>query len=103
MRADSHQGVRPEVTYPVVTTGFDVVEKPLSAWERFYNNGAARKVLLLVALALLWECYARWLGNPLLFPTFSDTVIALFTAIASGEIPHAASYSIAMLLKGYVP
>jgi NitT/TauT family transport system permease protein len=93
---------RPEVTYQVVTTGFDVVEKPLSAWERFYNNGAARKVLLLSILALLWEFYARWLDNPLLFPTFSGTVEALFTAIASGEIPRAASYSVTMLLKGYV-
>jgi NitT/TauT family transport system permease protein len=93
---------RPEVTYQVVTTGFDVVEKPLSAWERFYNNGAARKVLLLAVLALLWEFYARWLNNPLIFPTFSDTVKALFAAIVSGEIPLAATYSIGMLLKGYV-
>lgn len=94
--------LRPEVSYPVVTTGFDVVEKPLSAWERFYNNSAARKVLLLAVLALVWEFYARWLNNPLLFPTFSDTVKALFTSIASGEIPRAAFYSIGMLLKGYV-
>jgi NitT/TauT family transport system permease protein len=102
MPADSHQEARPEVTYPVIKTGFDIVEKPLRAWERFYNNGAARKILLLAALAMVWECYARWLNNPLLFPTFSDTVKALFTSIATGEIPRAASYSIAMLLKGYV-
>jgi NitT/TauT family transport system permease protein len=99
---ESHGADRPELTYAVVTTGFDVVEKPLSAWEKFYNNGAARKVLLLAVLALLWEFYARWLNNPLLFPTFSETVKALFTSIASGEIPRAASYSIGMLLKGYV-
>ena len=65
--------LRPDVEVHVVTTGFDVVEKPLSAWEKFYNNGAARKIVLLVVLALLWEFYARWLNNPLLFPTFSDT------------------------------
>ncbi len=93
---------RPDVTFTVSTTGFDVVERPLSAWERFYDNGAARKSVLLAALALLWECYARWLDNPLLFPTFSDTLKALFASIVSGEIPRAASYSIAMLLKGYV-
>jgi NitT/TauT family transport system permease protein len=102
MSADSHQEARPEITYTVVTTGFDVVEKPLSAWERFYDNASARKIVLLAALALLWELYARWLNNPLLFPTFSDTVKALFTSIATGEIPRAASYSITMLLKGYV-
>src|ERR1700743_632154 len=94
--------LRPEVTYNVVTTGFDVVEKPLRPWEKFYNNAPARKIVLLAILALLWEFYARWLNNPLLFPTFSDTVRALFTSIASGEIPRAASYSIGMLLKGYV-
>src|SRR3954453_3690118 len=82
---------RPELTYRVATTGFDVVEKPLSPWEKFYNNSAARKTLLLALLALLWEFYARWLNNPLLFPTFSDTVKAIFTSIASGEIPRAAS------------
>jgi NitT/TauT family transport system permease protein len=86
----------------VVTTGFDVVEKPLGAWEKFYDNASARKILLLAALAAIWELYARWLNNPLLFPTFSDTVKALFTSIASGEIPRAASYSITMLLRGYV-
>jgi NitT/TauT family transport system permease protein len=81
---------------------FDIVERPLSPWEKFYNNGAARKTVLLGVLALIWEIYARWLNNPLLFPTFSDTIEALVTAIASGEIPRAASYSIIMLLKGYV-
>jgi NitT/TauT family transport system permease protein len=92
---------RPEITNPVVSTGFDVVEKPLSGWEKLYNNGAARKILLPAALALVWEIYARRLNNPLLFPTFSDTIKALFGSIASGEIPRAVVYSIGMLLKGY--
>jgi NitT/TauT family transport system permease protein len=57
--------------------------------------------VLLAVLALMWELYARWLNNPLLFPSFSDTIKALFISIASGEIPRAAAYSIGMLLKGY--
>ena len=92
---------RPEIVNVVSTTGFDVVEKPLSAREKFYSNAIARRVLLLTALAGIWELYARWLNNPLLFPTFSDTIKALFAAIASGEIPRAAVYSIGMLLRGY--
>jgi NitT/TauT family transport system permease protein len=92
---------RPDVLYKVETSAFDVVEKPLGPAARLYANAALRKTLLLVVLALLWELYARWLNNPLLFPTFTDTVRALFTAIASGEIPQAAAYSIGMLLKGY--
>ena len=83
-------------------TVYQVVAKPLSPWERLYNNGAARKILLLAVLAAVWEFYARWLDNPLLFPTFSSTLGALFTSIASGEIPRAAAYSMRMLLKGYV-
>jgi NitT/TauT family transport system permease protein len=92
---------RPEVINAIAPAGLDVVERPLSAWEMFYNNAAARKTVLLVALALIWEVYARWLNNPLLFPTFSDTVRALASSIASGEIPSAAVYSIGMLLRGY--
>jgi NitT/TauT family transport system permease protein len=69
---------------------------------RFWDFGAVRKTAILIALALIWECYARWLNNPLLFPTFIDTVKAFFSAIASGELPRAASYTIQLLLKGYV-
>ncbi len=92
---------RPEIFNAVTTAGLDVVEKPLSAREKFFNHAAARKTILLVFLGLLWEGYARWLANPLLFPTFTATVSALFSSIASGEIPRAAAYSIKMLLKGY--
>lgn len=92
---------RPEIVNTVAAAGLNVTGKALSAPAKFYNNAAARKAVLLVLLALLWEGYARSLNNPLLFPTFSDTVKALFTSIASGEIPRAAAYSIGMLLKGY--
>jgi NitT/TauT family transport system permease protein len=92
---------RAEVVNTIAPAGLDVVEQPLSAWRKFYNNAAARKAVLLFALALIWESYARWLNNPLLFPTFTDTVRALAAAIASGEIPRAAAYSIGMLVKGY--
>ena len=92
---------RPEVFYDVTTTGFDVVEKPLGAWERLYENGAVRKTALLIMLAAVWELYARWLANPLLVPTFSATVSAFFASVASGALPQAAVYTISMLLKGY--
>ncbi len=79
-----------------------VVEKPLSAWEMLYGKAAVRKTALLILLAVIWEIYARWLGNSLLFPTFSATVSALFTSIVSGELPRAAAFTIKLLLKGYV-
>src|SRR5262249_51862406 len=90
-----------DVYYTVAATRFEVADKPRGVWERLYGSGAFRKVGLLVLLAAAWEVYARWLANPLLFPTFSDTVVALFSSIGSGELPRAAIYTIRMLLTGY--
>ena len=92
---------RPELFFTVASTGFEVVDKPLGAWERLYDNGAVRKTALLALLALVWEAYGRWLSNPLLFPTLSDTIAAFFSSIASGELPRAAAYTIKLLLTGY--
>jgi NitT/TauT family transport system permease protein len=63
---------------------------------------AARKGLLLVVLAAAWEIYARTLDNALLFPTFSATVSALASSIASGELPRAAVHTLTLLMKGYL-
>jgi NitT/TauT family transport system permease protein len=92
---------RPEVVRPVVTTGLDVVAQPLGAWQTLWNSGAVRKAVVLGVLAALWEGYARALDNALLFPTLSATAAALLTAVASGELPRAAVYTLAVLLKGY--
>jgi NitT/TauT family transport system permease protein len=93
---------RPEILNTISAAGFDVVERPLGAWEKLYGSGAMRKTVLLILLAALWEGYARWLNNPLLFPAFSSTIGALVSSIASGELPRAAGYTIKLLLKGYV-
>lgn len=80
---------------------FGVVEEPLSLWERLYDNGGFRKTLLLIAIAAIWEIYARQLNNPLLVPTFFETVRAFVSAIASGELPDKAVNSVRLLLQGY--
>ncbi len=84
------------------TSGFAVTAQPLGFWTRLYGNGTVRKSVLLMLLAAIWEIYARALANPLLFPTFTDTVLALSAAIADGEIPAAGLYTLSLLLKGYV-
>ena len=78
-----------------------VVEKPLSALDRLYNQGWLRKTLILVFLALVWELYGRFLNNDLLFPTFSATASALYHNIANGVLPARAWSSIKVLLMGY--
>lgn len=93
---------RPEfILQSALNKEFGVVEKPLTVLERLYNNGAIRKILLLVVLGLIWEWYARHLNNPLLVPTLSDTLTALVEAVASGGLPARAATSIRLLLQGY--
>jgi NitT/TauT family transport system permease protein len=91
---------RPEI-FRSEAAAFPVVEKPLGAWERLYGNGAARKAILLVVLAAAWEIYARARNNPLLLPTLTETLAALFRSVGSGELTRAATYTISLLLKGY--
>ncbi len=100
--AESTAAARPEVERaPLDAATFGVVEKPLSFGERLANSGFARKTALLIALALLWELYARLLDNPLLLPTFSATLQAFAEAIASGALPARALTSLKVLLAGY--
>jgi NitT/TauT family transport system permease protein len=86
---------------PVPADALGVVEKPLSRFERLANLGAARKLLLLLVLALAWEIYARVLNTPILLPTFSATLGAFAEGIASGELPAKAATSLRVLLMGY--
>ena len=56
--------LRPEIYRDQVdSSSFGVVEKPLSTWERIYNQSAVRKVFILIMLAVFWEIYARLLNN----------------------------------------
>ena len=80
-------GARPEILRETVSAGaFGIVQKPLSTWERITNIGAVRKFALIVVIAVIWEVYARQLDNPLLFPTFSATVIAFFKGLFGGDL-----------------
>jgi NitT/TauT family transport system permease protein len=86
---------------PVAAEAFGVVEKPLSVWERVAGQGWLRKLALLIVLASIWEIYARWLNNPLLFPTFSATVEAFAQGLFGGELFGRVLTSLRVLLIGY--
>jgi NitT/TauT family transport system permease protein len=93
---------RPEfVLQGVGSQEFGVVEKPLSTWERLYEQSTLRKVLILVALAVTWELYARFLDNELLFPTLTATLEAFWEGMVSGDLPRRIGYTIKVLLMGY--
>lgn len=80
---------------------FAIASKPLTTWETIGNNGALRKLAILLVLALIWELYARSINNQLLVPTFSATVRAFVAGVVSGELPLRVWLSIKVLLVGY--
>ena len=66
---------RPELEVELADTAvIGDVERPLTLYERIANNDAVQRLTILVALIVVWEIYARWLNNSLLFPTFSETI-----------------------------
>jgi len=94
--------VRPELENRELASGDTAaVARPLSAWERFSNITLVRRVFILVVLAAAWQGYATWLDNPLMFPTFSETMGALRDAIAEGVLLDRIATSIRVLLLGY--
>jgi NitT/TauT family transport system permease protein len=80
---------------------FGIIQKPLTLAEKIYNQTWLRKVFIIVVLATGWQLYGLWLDNPLLVPTFSDTVRALVADVANGTIPERALSSIEVLLVGF--
>jgi len=92
---------RPEFVREVETSAYGVVEKPLTTWERIFNNAAVRKGLILLMLAVIWQVYSTVLNNPLLFPKFSDTISAFYENIMNGVLLARGWFSIKVLLMGY--
>ena len=81
------------------TTG--EVEQKLSFLETLWDSGTFRKTVLIVILGLIWEIYGRWLDNPLLFPTLTDTLASCWENIKNGVLPARAWASVQVLLIGY--
>lgn len=75
--------------------------RPLAPWERLWNLNPLRKLVILALLMLLWQCYALRVDNPLLFPTCSATVAALWEALIHGDLARRILVSLKVLLTGY--
>jgi NitT/TauT family transport system permease protein len=99
--ADNILVQRPEFSRDVESSAFGVVEKPLTAWERIYNYGGVRKILILIALGVIWQVYATVLNNPLLFPTFTATIQAFWENLANGVLLQRGWFSVSVLVRGY--
>ena len=68
---------------------------------RLWRYAWLRKAVIILALAAVWELYARHVDNPLLFPTLGDTLAELRDNVQDGVLPSRAATSLRVLLMGY--
>jgi NitT/TauT family transport system permease protein len=86
---------------PPDASGIGHVERPLSAIERLRQNELFQRGLILVALIAVWEIYAIWLHNSLLFPTFTETMRVFWEDLRSGVLVNRILTSLSSLALGY--
>ncbi|TMJ00246.1 MAG: ABC transporter permease subunit [Alphaproteobacteria bacterium] len=75
--------------------------RPLSPAERLLQITGVRRLIVVVVLCLLWQLYAMWLNNNLLFPTLGETIEALYDAVVNGPLVQRTLTSLQILLMGY--
>ena len=75
--------------------------RPLSIVERLLQYSLVRRLIVVVVLCVLWEAYARYLDNNLLFPTLIETLQALYDALVNGPLIERTVTSLQTLLMGY--
>ncbi len=91
--------IRPESA--PARTAREEVELKLPFFQRIWNSGFVRKAILIVLLGIVWESYARYLDNSLLFPTLSETIKTLIEGFRDGPLGSRALTSLRVLLTGY--
>ncbi|WP_375461300.1 ABC transporter permease [uncultured Enterovirga sp.] len=77
------------------------VERELPLIERLWASPTLRKTFLILMLGVIWEIYARFLDNPLLFPTLTETMEAVVERTRDGVLPMRAWTSLRILFMGY--
>jgi NitT/TauT family transport system permease protein len=93
---------RPEFEIePTDSISIGDVERPLSFFVRMVNNESVQRLAILLALIIVWELYARWLNNSLLFPTFTETLRVFWGDISNGVLIDRTLTSLRTLAVGY--
>ncbi|MBI1245572.1 MAG: ABC transporter permease subunit [Alphaproteobacteria bacterium] len=85
----------------VAAAQFGEVERPLSAFERVWNQAWVRRAAIVAFLALAWEIYGRTLDNPLMFPPFWDVAQALWHDFVKGPLLSRMTTTLQVLILGY--
>lgn len=93
---------RPDIEHvPADIREIGDISRPISLLEGLFNVAAFRRMLVLIVLGLIWEVYARYVSNALLFPSLTDTLVAWWIDVVGGRLPGAAATSLQILLIGY--
>ncbi|MGA0563168.1 ABC transporter permease [Ancylobacter sp. VNQ12] len=93
---------RPELEFtPLDSSDAGQIERELGIAERLYNLTWLRRAGVLAVLILAWELYARYLDNALLFPSFTDVLVAWWHGVLSGVLPARVWGSLKVLVVAY--
>jgi NitT/TauT family transport system permease protein len=87
---------------PLDATKIGQIERPLSLAERMWNVQVVRNLAVLVMFVALWEGYTQ-IANvpPLLFPSFTDTCVALVEAFRDHRMMSKIWFTLSSLVTGY--
>jgi len=93
---------RPEFERQLTEAGaIGDVERPLGLGERIWGNETFQRLVILLILIAIWEGYARWLDNSLLFPSFTETVKTFAHDLRNGVLVNRTVTSLRTLAIGY--
>jgi len=101
-RQNTREAPRPEFERELIDSGvIGDIERPLSLAERVLNNETFQRFVILFVLIAIWEGYARWLNNSLLFPSFIETVQTFWHDLRNGVLINRTITSLRTLAIGY--
>jgi len=76
------------------------ISRPLPFWECLADTDGLRRLTIVLLLGVIWEAYARFADDPLLVPTLTETLRALFVSMQN-ELPSRIATSLRILAMGY--
>ena len=98
----AHDAERPEFERQLVDSGaIGDVERPLGFFERMMQDELVQRFNILLALIVIWQVYAYWLDDNLLFPSFLETVRMFWGDLQSGLLVTRTAASLQTLAIGY--
>ncbi|QEU08045.1 ABC transporter permease [Paracoccus yeei] len=97
-----HPPIRPEYERDLPPFDEAPVERAIPLAARLWDQDWLRRLVIIAAIALIWEVAGRLQANPLLLPTFTGTARVFVEGIRDGVLLERAAISIGVLLKGYL-